>query len=148
MSVVLNSAPQMMRGDLTCHGWSQYTLQVQSWNKTSWVAREVPHLWVPHWHHFGVCHPLVSSLGLLPAIACELSPFGWQHQEQGLPRCISMGTSLRNGIWGKFSPFLTLRCFGSVTLFIHTYLPLCQGQCTVESRMIQASVAQYIALRF
>lgn len=55
---------------------------------------------------------------------------------------IKIGTCLRNDMWGKFSPFLTLKCFGSLSLLIHAHSPLCQGQPMVESRMIQASVAR------
>lgn len=104
-------------------------------------VRKASSLSLHPWLSSEVCHPLVSSAGLLSAIAYEIYPFGQQHQEQGLPACISIGTSLWNSMWVKFSPFLTLKCFGSVSLFIHALLPLCWEQAMVESGIIQAPVA-------
>lgn len=126
------------------------TLQAQSWNKTSWPERQVSHLWVTHRQPCGVCHLLVSSLGLLPAIAHEISPFGQQHQEQG---CQHATLVLRYCYFSKkwyaghvFS-FSDSDSLGHLSLFLRAHLPLCREQPMVESGMIQASVAQSIALR-
>lgn len=77
--------------------------------------------------------PLLGSFQHMKLhIECEISPFGERHQEQGLPMCIFVGTSLGNGMWNKLSPFLTPKCLRSEFLFINTHMPLCQGQLVVE----------------
>lgn len=85
--------------------------------------KQTLHLNTPRWLCFGERHPLDASWAPSRHCKSEKLFFGWQHQEQVLPVCITVGTPLRKYVWVKL---LLLWLLNVVGPSLYSHKPTCQ----------------------